>query len=152
MCFKNVTIIFFLFLTTSLFSQILIDDVGYDWKSQVDSALNLIKKTSSEHWVEVSQYCTHITFWIGDFSTTTDSSTVMISTRDVKLHSINNLACIIIHETRHLVIQKKDIVLTEPKEELECYLLEWSFFIKLPNPEYWLRNHLVKCIKHYSEN
>lgn len=151
MCFKNATIIFFLLLTQSLFSQITIDDVGDGWKNQVDSALSLIKKTSPEHWKEVNEYCTHITFWLGDFSSTTDSSTVMISTKDIKLNSINNLACVIIHETHHLYILNKGIKLTEPKEELECYLWEYDFFKKLENPEYWLRVHLIKCITHYSE-
>lgn len=151
MYFKNAIIFVFLFFTTNLFSQILVDDVGDGWKSQVDSALLLIKKTSPEHWTEVEKYCTHITFWLGSFSTTTDSSTVMISTKDIRLNSINNLACIIIHETHHLYILNKGIILSEPKEELECYLWEYKFLNKLPNVEYWLKAHVIKCINHYSE-
>jgi hypothetical protein len=152
MYFKNAIVVFFLFLTQTLFSQILVDDVGDGWKSQVDSALMLIEKTSPQHWDEVKKYCTHITYWLGDFSTTTDSSTVMISTKDMKLNSVNNLACIIIHEVHHLYILRNGIVLTEPKEELECYLWENDFLKKIPEPEYWLKVHLIKCISHYSEN
>jgi hypothetical protein len=151
MCFKNALIFVFLLFTTNLFSQILVDDVGDGWKSQVDSALLLIKKTSPEHWIEVEKYCTHITFWLGNFSTTTDSSTVMISTKDIRLNSINNLACIIIHETHHLYILNKGIKLTEPKEELECYLYELKFVNKLKDCEFWLKAHVIKCINHYSE-
>jgi len=151
MCFKNALIFVFLLFTTNLFSQILVDDVGDGWKSQVDSALLLIKKTSPEHWTEVENYCTHITFWLGNFSTTTDSSTVMISTKDIRLNSINNLACIIIHETHHLYILNKGIKLTEPKEELECYLYELKFVNKLKDCEFWLKAHVIKCINHYSE-
>ena len=152
MYIKNALIIVFLFFTTNLFSQILVDDVGDGWKSQVDSALLLIKKTSPEHWTEVEKYCTHITFWLGNFSTTTDSSTVMISTKDIRLNSINNLACLIIHETHHLYILNKDIKLSEPKEELECYLWEFNFLKKIPDSEYWLKAHVIKCINHYSQN
>jgi hypothetical protein len=151
MCFKNAIIFVFLLFTTNLFSQILVDDVGDGWKSQVDSALLLIKKTSPEHWTEVENYCTHITFWLGNFSTTSDSSTVMISTKDIRLNSINNLACIIIHETHHLYILNKGIKLTEPKEELECYLYELKFVNKLKDCEFWLKAHVIKCINHYSE-
>jgi hypothetical protein len=151
MCFKNAIIFVFLLFTTNLFSQILVDDVGDGWKSQVDSALLLIKKTSPEHWTEVENYCTHITFWLGNFSTTTDSSTVMISTKDIRLNSINNLSCIIIHETHHLYILNKGIKLTEPKEELECYLYELKFVNKLKDCEFWLKAHVIKCINHYSE-
>jgi hypothetical protein len=151
MYFKNALIFVFLLLTTNLFSQILVDDVGDGWKSQVDSALLLIKKTSPEHWIEVENYCTHITFWLGNFSTTSDSSTVMISTKDIRLNSINNLACIIIHETHHLYILNKGIKLTEPKEELECYLYELKFVNKLKDCEFWLKAHVIKCINHYSE-
>lgn len=151
MCFKNATIILFCFLTFNLFSQILVDDVGDGWKSQVDSALSLIEKTSPEHWSEIKQYCNHITFWIGDFSTTIDTATVMISTRDMKIGSVNNLACIIVHEVHHLYILKTDRVLKPEEEELICYLWENEFLKKLPGAEEWLKRHLIKCILIYSE-
>jgi len=75
----------------------------------------------------------------------------MISTKDIRLNSINNLACIIIHETHHLYILNKGIKLTEPKEELECYLYELKFVNKLKDCEFWLKAHVIKCINHYSE-
>ena len=150
MYIKNALIIFFIFLTSPIFSQITIDDVGDGWKNQVDSALSLIKVTSPEHWNEVSKYCTHITFWTGDFSTTVDSNTVMISRKDIYLNSINNLACIIIHESHHLMILQNDFGLTTSEEELDCYLWEWKFVKKLNSVEPWLQRHIIKCISVYS--
>ena len=151
MYIKNALISFFLLITTSLFSQITIDDVGDGWKSKVDSALVLIQRTSPEHWNQVEKSCKHITFWIGDFSTTTDSNTVMICRKDINIKSINNLACVIIHESHHLYIRQNYIVLTAPKEELECYYWELEFIKKLPNPEVWLEQHVIKCIINYKE-
>ncbi len=151
MYIKNALIFIFLLLSTTLFSQITVDDVGDGWKSKVDSALSLIQKTSPEHWDEVKKYCTHITFWIGDFSTTIDSSTIMISRKDIYINSINNLACLIVHEAHHLMIWQNNIVLPVNKEELECYFWEAKFIEKLSNPEPWLKNHVIKCIIQYSE-
>ena len=151
MYIKNALISIFLLMTTSLFSQITIDDVGDGWKSKVDSALTLIKNTSPEHWNQVEKSCKHITFWIGDFSTTIDSSTVMICRKDININSINNLACVIIHESHHLYIQKNNIVLSSAKEELDCYYYEMEFVKKLPNPEEWLVKHIIKCIINYKE-
>lgn len=149
MYIKNALIFIFLLISSTLFSQITVDDVGDGWKSKVDSALVLIEKTSPEHWSEVKQYCSHITFWIGQFSTTTDTSTIMISTRDIRIGSINNLACLIVHESRHLRIKKENIEMSVNKEELECYLWEDKFLKKIEYPEPWLVRHVIKCIIHY---
>ena len=147
MRFKNALIVTLtLLLTTTGFSQIQIDDVGDGWKLKVDSALTLIKKTSPEHYKEVSEYCNHITYWMGGFSTTQDSSTVAISVRDMKIGSVNNLACIIVHESHHLAILKKKIVMDPKKEELECYQYEYTFLQRIPNAEDWLTIHVIKNI------
>ena len=122
MCIKNALITISLLLTTTVFSQIQIDDVGDGWKLKVDSALTLIKKTSPGHYKEISEYCNHITYWMGSFSTTQDSSTVVISVKDMKIGSVNNIACIIVHESHHLLLRKKHIKLEPKKEELECYV------------------------------
>jgi hypothetical protein len=151
MYIKNALIFIFLLFSTTLFSQITVDDVGDGWKSKVDSALSLIERTSPEHWSEVEKYCKHITFWIGDFSTTTDSATIMISRKDININSINNLACLIVHETHHLMISQNDIVLPVNLEELECYYWEMKFIEKLPNVEPWLKNHVIKCIVKYQD-
>ena len=143
---KNALITIALLLTTTVFSQIQIDDVGDGWKLKVDSALTLIKKTSPGHYKEVSEYCNHITYWMGSFSTTQDSSTVVISVKDMKIGSVNNIACIIVHESHHLLLRKKHIKLEPKKEELECYEYEYSFLEKVPNVEDWLIIHVIKNI------
>ena len=76
---------------------------------------------------------------------------LMICRKDMNIKSINNLACVIIHESHHLYIQQNDIVLTSPKEELECYYWELEFIKKLPNPEVWLEQHIIRCIINYKE-
>jgi hypothetical protein len=146
MYIKNAIITFLMLFATTGFSQIQIDDVGDGWKLKVDSALTLIKKTSPEHYKEVSEYCKHITYWMGGFSTTQDSSVVAISVRDMKIGSVNNLACIIVHESHHLMIQKKHIVMDPKKEELECYQYEYEFLQRIPNAEDWLTIHVIKNI------
>jgi hypothetical protein len=146
MCIKNALITIGLLLTTTLFSQIQIDDVGDGWKLKVDSALTLIKKTSPGHYKEVSEYCNHITYWMGSFSTTQDSSVVVISVKDMKIGSVNNIACIIVHESHHLLLRKKHIKLEPRKEELECYEYEYAFLQMVPNVEDWLTIHVIKNI------
>ena len=146
MCIKNALITIGLLLTTTLFSQIQIDDVGDGWKLKVDSALTLIKKTSPGHYKEVSEYCNHITYWMGSFSTTQDSSVVVISVKDMKIGSVNNIACIIVHESHHLLLRKKHIKLEPKKEELECYQYEYGFLQMVPNVEDWLTIHVIKNI------
>jgi hypothetical protein len=146
MYIKNALITILLLIATTGFSQIQIDDVGDGWKLKVDSALTLIKKNSPEHYKEVSEYCNHITYWMGGYSTTQDSSVVVISVKDMKIGSVNNIACIIVHESHHLAIQKKHIVLEARKEELECYQYEYEFLQRIPNAEDWLTIHVIKNI------
>ena len=83
---------------------------------------------------------------MGSFSTTQDSSTVVISVKDMKIGSVNNIACIIVHESHHLLLRKKHIKLEPKKEELECYQYENSFLEKVPNVEDWLIIHVIKNI------
>ena len=146
MYIKNALILFFILITRSLFSQITIDDVGDGWKLKVDSALTLIKNITPDYYKEVSEYCKHVTYWMGGFSTTQDSSVVVISVRDMKIGSVNNIACIIVHESHHLAIQKKHIVMIPKKEELECYQYEYEFLQRIPNVEDWLTIHAIKNI------
>jgi hypothetical protein len=144
MCIKNALITISLLLTTTVFSQFQIDDVGDGWKLKVDSALTLIKKTSPGHYKEISEYCNHIKYWMGSFSTTQDSSVVVISVKDMKIGSVNNIACIIVHESHHLLLRKKHIKLEPKKEELECYQYEYGFLQMVPNVEDWLTIHVIK--------
>ena len=151
MCFKNALILIFTLVTIPVFSQVQIDDVGDGWKLKIDSAITLIKKTDPVAYKQVSDNCDHITYWMGNFSSTQDSSTILISTKDMKIGSVNNLACIIVHESHHLYLKRNKIKMPVKNEELECYMYEYEFLKKIPNPEDWLTIHVIKCIIKYRE-
>lgn len=92
------------------------------------------------------KYCNHITFWNGDFSTCEDSTSIMISRQDM-LSSINNIACVIVHESYHLKVYKNNI---DPDlEEYEAYKYENDFIKHLENYELWLKSHTLKMMKYH---
>lgn len=136
-------------LSFSICSQIKIDDVGDNWKGKVDSALQLIKKYDLESYNLVIQNCTHITFWIGDFSTTEPPNTILISVKDMNINSLNNIACVIVHEANHLKIFNEKLELDPNKEELFCYVYEYNFINRIPNVEEWLRDYAMNSIITY---
>lgn len=147
MCFKNALISILLIFTLPIYSQIKIDDVGDGWKGKVESALNLIEKTDQRAYNDVIKYCNHISFWIGNHSTTQYPNSIIISTKDIRINSINNLACLIVHESQHLKINAKSMVLTEYEEELYCYRYEYEFAEKIIDIEDWLIQHIINNIK-----
>jgi hypothetical protein len=132
-------------------SQMVIDDVGDNWKKNVDSALSVIKKYDIESYEVVINNCKLISFWMGGFSTTQDSTTILISVRDMNIKSINNLACIIVHESKHLDFLNKGIKMDPSKEEFICYTYEYEFLEKIPNIEYWLRTHVITNMMIFSK-
>jgi hypothetical protein len=131
------------------YSQIKIDDVGDDWKVKVDSSLSLIKRIDPNKYELITQTCKHITYWNGDFSTTEDSVTIMISQKDMNFNSINNIAAILVHESRHLFYLKHKINLPPNYEEILCYHYELEFLSKIPNVESWLISNALKNIEYY---
>ena len=149
MYIKNALIfILFIFPNTG-FSQIKIDDVGDGWKFKVDSALSLIQKTDPENYTIIITYCKSVEFIISDRSTTKLPSTIAISTGDMKIGSINNIAAILIHESWHLKINKEKIKMEDDLEELMCYTKEYGFICKLPSVEDWLFKNTINQIIYY---
>lgn len=143
-------LILFLFLTTlTAKSQIKIDDVGDNWKSKVDSALIVIKTYDPKKYDSIVKYCNHITFWNGDFSTLEDKTTIMISQRDMKLNSINNIAAVIVHESFHMYRWRYNKEVNVIKEEILAYEYELSFLYKIPNVEKSLIDHAKEMIEFY---
>jgi hypothetical protein len=69
-----------------------------------------------------------------------------VSTKDVKL-GINNLACVLIHESLHLYFLRKGVKMTPTEEENYCYQYELEFIEKLSNPESWLKENALKHIQ-----
>jgi hypothetical protein len=148
MCIKNALIgILFLLLPYVSFSQIKVDDVGDGWKGKVDSALALIKEYDPRSYEHVIENCDHITYWLGSHSTSQYPSSVVIAVQDMKINSINNIACIIVHETVHLKLHTKGVDISGNREELIAYTIERSFAERIPNIEPWILTHIDNQIK-----
>jgi len=141
-------IIILFFITNWANAQIVVDKGGDGWSTKVDSALVLIKKTSPKHWQMIQESCNHISMWNGKTSTTqpgkgSDLGTIVISRDDFKLNSINNIAAVIVHESKHLWISINTINYSSGSaEEADCYLWELEFLQMIPNVEPWLVQHV----------
>ena len=138
-----------LLISISSYSQIKIDDVGDNWKGKIELALELIKDKDPIAYNTIIKHCTHISFWMGNFSSTQDFSTILISVKDMKMNSINNIACVIVHESYHLKIHNENIKLLLNDEESLCYEYEYNFLKKLSNVEPWLIEHVLKMADSY---
>lgn len=140
------------FLLVSVFSgaQVVVDDVGPGWKSKVDSALVLIDSAGPDISGEVSRNCKRVTYWMGDFSTSADTS-VVISVHDMSLGSVANIACAIIHESHHMEIRRLGQRMPECEEEIECYTRECRFLDAVCCEEAWLIAFVYKSILFYQE-
>jgi hypothetical protein len=143
-------ILLVIFLILFSMPRIIVDDVGDGWKSDVELALTKIKKVDYEKYQILIRNCNHIGFWNGKFSTTEDS-TILISSRDAKLKNINNIAAILVHESMHLSIKHDNIELSKKSEECMCYVYELDFLRQIPDVEEWLINHTQLQVNNYSD-
>ena len=135
---KHLVVILLLLFNNNVIGQIKIDDVGDGWVIKVNQALNLIKHVDSEKYNTLIEVCDHVTFWNGNFSTTEDSHTIMISQADIMKGSVNNVAAVLVHESRHLYFRKHGIKMKEIDEETMAYLYELQFLEKIPGVEQFL--------------
>jgi hypothetical protein len=142
-------LLFILLFSISSYSQIKIDDIGDNWKGKIQAALELIKTHDTVSYNMVIKNCKYITFWVADFSSTQDSSTILVSVKDMKLNSINNLACVLVHESYHLKIFNSKIKLLPSEEESICYHYEYNFLQKLSMVEPWLTKHVLTMDNYY---
>jgi hypothetical protein len=129
-----------------IFGQIQIDQVGDNWKPQVVQALELIKKTDTNTYKFVVRHCKKISFWNGAFSTVEGNSTITISQGDMSLNSIENIACIIVHESKHLEIIQSGFEFPLPHEECICYIWEYQFIEKLVEEPEWIKENCINMI------
>ena len=151
---KGLLVSLFLFLSIPCFSQIKIMKAGDGWDLRVDSALALIAKTDVNTYIRVIDVVEIIDFWISPYSSNNvsqDGNIIYISTGDVKMNSIANLACVLVHESLHLNYLLHPIQQTADEEELKCYIYELSFINKLPTPEPWLQANAVEQIHKLSK-
>jgi hypothetical protein len=141
-----------LLLSTNLFGQIKIAPVDFFWVNRVDSALNIIKNTDKGVYDTLIKYCTNIGFWNGKFSTIEGTGEIVITKNDVTKGPINNLAAVIVHESKHLQYVNNNITVTIHVEEIDCFTYEKKFLLKIPNVELWLIENAEKEIKRFQGN
>ena len=130
---------FLLFLLpVNLFSQINVHKAGDGWDSTVYSALNLIQKYSPYHYVIIKDLVQEVQFWNEDYSSNDiieGKGVIVVSTKDIKLNSINNIAAALVHESYHLKFLKYGPMLRGYEEEYACYKHELKFLKSLPYVE-----------------
>jgi len=142
-----------LFLVNSCFCQT-ISKAGDGWDTKIDSAIQIIKKYDYPKYVVFKEVCQRIDFWKSSFSSISiveGDYTILIADADVKLNSINNLACILVHESQHLVYIMQDSDMGEYEEEFKCYMYELSFLQNIPTPEPWLLANLYEKLHKYKK-
>jgi len=71
---------------------------------------------------------------------------------DVTKGPINNLAAVIVHESKHLQYVNNNITVTIHVEEIDCFTYEKIFLLKIPNVELWLIENTEKEIKRFQGN
>jgi len=143
---KHLVVILLLLITNIVVGQVKIDDVGDGWVNKVNQALKLIKQIDSDKYDTLIEVCDHITFWNGNFSTTENDHTIMISQADILRGSVNNVAAVLVHESRHLYFRKNGIKLKEIDEETMAYLYELQFLEKIPGVEQFLIDNAKRRI------
>jgi hypothetical protein len=105
-------------------AQISVPKAGDAWDLKVDSALLLIAKTDSDKYIRLIDVCDRVDFWISNYSSNSvshDGNTIYISVDDMKLNSINNIACILVHESMHLYYTLHPLNQSENEEEFKTF-------------------------------
>jgi hypothetical protein len=135
------------------FSQPSIHPAGDGWHIRVDSALSHIKKYDPQKYNLLVEVCNEIEFWSSDFSSNNmldGVGKIYVSNGDMKIESINNLCCVLVHESLHLLFLKKGIKMSKKEEERLCYLYELELLNKIPGAEPWLIQHTKNKIQQHS--
>jgi predicted nuclease of predicted toxin-antitoxin system len=145
-----IMIISFSFLSFGFDSNVYVPDVGDNWKHQLDSAMELIHRVDTAKYDSLVKYCDSVDFIIGSYSTTNPPHTIVINTGDMKLKSINNIAAVLVHESRHLYYYNNHIIMSSDSEELYCYQYENDFLNHLDYVEDWLYKNNIQQIIFYS--
>jgi hypothetical protein len=149
---KRLLVLLFILSSTNLFGQIKIAPVEFLWVKRVDSALTIIKTYDKSAYDTLTKYCTNIGFWNGKFSSIDGINEILITKNDVLSGSLNNIAAVIVHESKHLQYVNNNILIPLSVEEIECFTYEKNFLLKIPNVELWLINNTEKEIKRFQRN
>ena len=143
---KYYVVLFLILFNYNVVGQIKIDNVGDGWVDKVNQAISLIKKVDYEKYDNLIDVCDHITFWNGNFSTSENNHTIMISQADIMRGSVNNVAAVLVHESRHLMFRKLGIEMSETDEETIVYVYELDFLLKIPGVEQFLIDNAKRRI------
>jgi len=138
-----------LLIPFTISGQIKVDKAGDGWDLKIDSALTVIKCTDLQKHQLLDSVCQEVSFWISNFSSNElvgKTGKIYVSTKDIKL-GVNNLACVLIHESLHLYFLRKGVKMAPAEEENYCYRYELEFIEKLANPEPWLKENALKHIQ-----
>jgi hypothetical protein len=149
---KKLLLVMLIFLSTNAFGQIKIEDIGDDWKRKVEMALDTIRTYDIEKYNNILDVCNHVTFWNGNFSTTEDSVTIMISQKDMLINDVCNVAAVLVHESYHLAVLKYKIKLNINQEEYLAYGYEYNFLLKIPTLKLKLLEFDKKMMDYYKKN
>lgn len=132
----NLGIFVFLFswvFSIPLYSQPKVHIAGDGRHLKVDSAIQIIKKYDFEKYTLLIGVCDEVSFWISNFSSNGINDgvrSIYIANKDVHLNSINNLACVLVHESLHFYILQKSIELNiTTVRELERQLCSLCFLM-----------------------
>lgn len=142
-------VVFFFLFSLQSHGQIKVPDAGDGWKSFVDSAISLVKETDSTSYAILSQNCKDVEFALIPYSTTRPPSTIVISVRDMRTQSVNNIACVLVHESYHLYLHKNTPVLNPDEEEYLSYVHEYNFICKLRSAEDWLFKNVINMLLYH---
>lgn len=148
-------ILILLCLTVNLQAQIKIDKAGDHWDRDVELALDRIYETDTIAYNFVYENVSRVSMWNGDHSTSEGvrggKGTIIIAAKDFELCSINNIACVLVHEAYHLMVFRKLGRHTQPcSEEVAAYKTELDFILKLPDAEAFLYKNALTQIKNYT--
>ncbi len=131
-------------------SQIGIMDDGEGWKHKVDSALSIIKTYDTTNYNNLLSVCHQISYCTDNFSTIEYPDNIILSTTDVRVGSVYDVASAIVHESRHLYIYQNNITLPYNKEEYLCYDYELRFLRKIPNVDNYLILNCKRMMSYFS--
>lgn len=146
---KYLVFILYFFCFHKCFGQVEIDGGFSEWENLVKKSIELVKQTDSSYYQTLVKNCKRISFWNGLYSTTEDKS-IVISILDLKSESANNIACVLVHESKHLeLVQTKS--LTQSEEECIAYRYELDFIRKLKNPEPYLNKNCLEYLKKFCD-
>jgi len=138
---KKLIVLFLILIPNLVFGQIKVLDVGDGWKNKVELALQVVKKYDQEKYNKLTTYCSEIGFWGGSYSTT-EGDKIILSKIELNNKSINNIACALVHESRHIMLEKSGTTWDKNFQEFMCYDYELNFALKIPNVEKWLLDHI----------